>query len=146
MGFGAVDALTNEPSENSKLRCAVLMFHGAVVVIHAFIFAFLKHTYSAMKTGTPIYSTSSLFHTKYYDTINRNRCNLNGGYEIPKANEAKRQSLYYDTKYSDGQNYEVPSLNKRTVYAEIHNGTKPSGGYESTSFKPAEYNTLDTLR
>jgi hypothetical protein len=149
-------------SEENQVESVILMFHCVMFMVHVFIFAILMNTYSSLKTGKPLYST---FYPAYYRTIERNRTNLNEGYEVPTGCAGNRQSNYYETRFipMDKRVYEQPNapLQRKQnciSYAEIHTahlkarpqrGLKKEGEYDEivkASDDPNSYNNLELLR
>lgn len=136
-------------SQGNELSGVILIFYCILSLVHSFIFLILKDIYDFIKEGLRCEkSTCSTFYPGYYKTIERNRINLNGGYEIPKISEHNRSSNYYESKFtpsapSEKTVYEMPgNKDDRISYAEIH----PIPPNPKTPKKSNYSNTYDELR
>lgn len=147
--------MTGESSGMNELNSVILIFHCFVVIILSFIFVCIKSAYNEMKTNQPK-DKRTIFHPDYYEGIERSRCNLNDGYEIPTSSgnkESQKSSIYepYDD-LEDNRVYEQPSFattsnGKRTVYAEIYTEPKVVTIYDEIKKQPSdEYDKLQVLR
>lgn len=122
-----------------------LTINAVTVVIHGFIFACLKSTISEGKF------TENCRSDEYLEKIEKSRCNLNNGYEIPKpSGEAEKQNCVDNEEYLSSDEIQskktMKTSGKISVKVDVHRNSESDLIYQEVIQTESEYCKLQTIR